>query len=177
MSLNKYSWPRSEWKLVGVVRSFVTRDEGSNLVEFALSALIFCAVLFGIFYFSLALYTAHFVTNAADDAARYAVVRGSSWNGTSCQSVSSYDCTATSTNVSNYVLSTIPPAISPANLTIATTWPGTTSSGGTCDTFNGANSPNCQVEVQVGYAFALPIPLGGARSLNLSSTSSMTIAR
>jgi Flp pilus assembly protein TadG len=151
--------------------------EGSNLVEFALTALIFCAILFGMFYFSLALYSAHFVTDAADDAARYAAVRGSSWNGISCQSAATYDCTATAADVSDYVLSTVPPAISPSNLIVSTTWPGTTSNGGTCDTAEGANSPNCQVVVQVSYSFPLPWPLTGAKTLPLSCTSSITIAR
>jgi Flp pilus assembly protein TadG len=157
-------------------QGILTQEEGSNLVEFALAALIFCAALFGILYFSLALYTAHFVTGAADDAARYAMVRGSTWS-TTCASVSSSNCTATSTNVDNYVLSTVPPAISPANLTISTSWPGTLSGGGSCDTYNGANSPNCQVVVEVSYAFNLPLPLMLHSNMNLSSTSTMSIVR
>jgi Flp pilus assembly protein TadG len=158
-------------------RRLLQADDGSNLVEFALASLIFFAVLMGIYYFSIALYIDHFVANVADAAARYAVVHGSTWNGASCASVSSYDCTATSNDVNNYVLSMIPPGISPSGLNVTTSWPGTTSTGGTCDTENGSNSPNCLVVVQVNYSFTLPLLLVGQRTMSLSSTATMTIVR
>jgi Flp pilus assembly protein TadG len=158
-------------------QNILCEEQGSNLVEFAIASLIFLTALLGILYFSLALYADHFVTDAADAAARYAIVRGSTWNGVTCQSASTYQCAATSTDVSNYVLNNLPPAILPANLAVSTTWPGTTTTGGACDTESGANSPNCEVVVQVSYSLNLPLPLLNLQLLPLTSTSSMTIAR
>jgi Flp pilus assembly protein TadG len=152
-------------------------DEGSNLVEFAICALVFLAALFGIMYFSLAFYTSHVIADATDNAARYAIVRGSSWSGMSCQSTAAYDCDATSNDINNFVQKALPPAIVPAGLTVSTSWPGTNANGKACDTENGANSPNCLVVIQINYSFSLPIPLIGQRVLPISSSSSMTIAR
>jgi Flp pilus assembly protein TadG len=152
------------------------QDAGSEIVEFALSISVWIGGAFLIMYGSFALYTAHFVANAANEAARYAIVRGSSWNGVSCSS-SPYDCTASSTDIQNYVIQSLPPGLSSANLAVSTSWPGTTSSGSTCDTEDGENSPNCLVKVTVSYTFSFPVPFFTQNTLPLSSSSSMTISQ
>lgn len=58
-------------------------DRGSESVEFALSFSLWIGAAFMIMYGSFALYAAHFVANAAEEAGRFAMVRGSSWNGAS----------------------------------------------------------------------------------------------
>ena len=149
-------------------------DGGSEIVEFAFSICVWMMGAFLVMYGSFALYAAHFVANAADEAARFAIVRGSSWNGASCSS-NLLDCTASSTDIKNYVVRMLPPGLSSSNLTVSTSWPGTTSTGGTCDSEDGVNSPNCIVQVTVGYRFKFPLPFFAQSALPLSSSSSMTI--
>jgi Flp pilus assembly protein TadG len=168
-------WHRIPFGVITASRLW-TEDDGSEIVEFALSISVWMAAAFLIMYGSFALYAAHFVANAANEAARYAMVRGSSWNGTSC-STSLLDCTATSSDVSKYVKNSLPPGLSAANLTVSTAWPGKTSTGTTCDTEDGANSPNCVVNVTVSYSFRFPVPFFTQNTLPFSSTSKVTITQ
>ncbi|WP_348263882.1 pilus assembly protein [Telmatobacter sp. DSM 110680] len=151
-------------------------DCGSESVEFALSFSLWIGAAFLIMYGSFALYAAHFVANAAEEACRYAMVRGSSWNGASC-SANALDCTATSDDISSYVKSALPPGMSSANLSVSSSWPGTTASGDTCDTEDGVNSPNCIVKVTVTYQFTFPVPFFTQNTLPLKSTSIVTISQ
>ena len=157
------------------LRRMHSEDLGVNLVEFALSISIVLAAIFGVLYFSMALYADHFVANAAKDATRYAMVRGSSWNGTTCATTSSFSCTATSTDVTNYVDSTVTPGLTTSNLTVNTSWPGTDPTGDTCDTTNGKNSPYCTVTVSVSYSFDWPLPFLPPNTLALTSKSTVAI--
>jgi Flp pilus assembly protein TadG len=154
----------------------LNNESGSSLVEFSLTfgLLLLCA--FGIIWCSVAFYVEHFVTNAAKEATRYAMVRGSSWSGGSCSSYSSFSCSASSEDVSSFVDSIVPPGIDATQLTVTTTWPGTDPLGNTCDTANGANSPSCVVDVQVSYPFSLSLPFLSANTIVLSSSSSEVIA-
>ena len=149
---------------------------GSEAVEFALAISLWMIFGFVVMYASFALYAAHFVANAADEAARYAIVRGSSWGDTSCSS-NSLDCEASSSDVANFIANSLPPGLSAANLTVSTTWPGTTSSGTTCDAVDGNNSPNCLVKVQVSYNFSFPVPFISQSVVPFTSSSQMSILR
>lgn len=149
--------------------------EGSTLVEFALSVSIIIALLFWIFYASMALYADHFTENAARAATRYAMVRGSTWGGATCSSPSSLECTATDTDVSNYVKALVSPGLDSSALSVTTTWPGTTPSGATCETSEGNNSPYCSVVVQVTYNFDLTVPFLPHQQIGLSSAASAPI--
>jgi Flp pilus assembly protein TadG len=157
------------------IRTLIREEAGSELIEFALCAPLLFAFMFGIVFFSLALYADHFVANVAKEAARFAVVRGSTWNGALCSATSSYDCTATSNDITNFVIGALPPGLSPGSLTVSTTWPGTTSTGDACDTLNGANSPECIVTIQVSYLFTFPLPFVKGGAIPMTSNSSMTI--
>lgn len=154
----------------------VRDDNGSEAVEFALASCIWMAISFVVMYVSFGLYAAHFVANAAEEGARYASVRGSSWNNTSC-SARTLDCTASSSDISNYVTNAAPPGLSTSNMSISTSWPGTNPSGTTCDIADGSNSPNCIVKVTVSYNFSFPIPFIMNSQRLFSSTSQMTIVR
>jgi Flp pilus assembly protein TadG len=151
-------------------------ERGSELVEFALSISIVLASIFAVMYFTLALYADHYVANAAKEGARYAMVRGSSWNGAACATTYSFSCTATKANVTSFVESTLTPGLTADNLTVTTSWPGTTSSGQTCDTTDGNNSPYCIVGVQVSYSFDSFLPFLPQQTIKLSSTSTVTIS-
>jgi hypothetical protein len=135
-------------------------QRGSTLLEFGLVIIVMLMFLFGIIDFGRALYTYHFVSNAAREATRYASVRGSA-----CKLPS--PCPAQPSDISNYVVSITPSGINPANVSVDTNsgdiWPGTgpgSSSGnnGGCDTTNGPNSPGCLVYVQVSYPFNFILP-------------------
>jgi len=153
------------------------RDEnGSEAVEFALAFSVWVAAAFMIMYVSFALYAAHFVANAAQEGARYASVRGSSWSNASC-SASALDCTASSTDISSYVKNAAPPGLSTSSINVSASWPGNTSSGAACDTADGSNSPNCTVRVTVSYNFSFPLPFITNSQRLFSTTSQMTIVR
>lgn len=152
-------------------------QEGATLVETALSYGILLALLFGIIEIAFALYTYNFVSEAAREGARYAIVRGS----TSCTNTPSLtNCNATGTQIKSYVQSLGFPGFTTSNLNVTTTWftasasPGTTwssCSSGTC------NAPGNAVNVVVTYAFPLSIPFWKSQTVNLSSTSQMIIAQ
>jgi Flp pilus assembly protein TadG len=166
--------------LTGVDRHGVAREEGGTLVEFALVLVLFLTVLFGIMEFSRFMYTYHFVSNAAREATRYAVVRGSTWKATSCGGVTStLCCDAAGTDVTDFVTSITPPGITSDSLTVTTTWPGTAPSGakGKCTTTNGVNSPGCLVEVEVSYPFTFILPFISKSTFTLESTSEMVITQ
>jgi Flp pilus assembly protein TadG len=146
-------------------------EVGSNIVEMALVSSALLAVLFGIVEISLALYTYNYVSDAAREGTRYAIVRGSS-----CSVLT--NCGVTSAQIQTYVQNLGYPGLNPANTTITTTWlspsattPVTwTACGSTC------NAPGDAVQVKVTYSFRLSIPFVPNSTLNLHSTSLMVIA-
>jgi Flp pilus assembly protein TadG len=150
-------------------------ESGEVLIEFAISICVLLAMTFGIMEFSRAIYTSHFLSFAAGQATRYAVVRGSTWVGNNCVSVSTQDCAVTSAEITGYVQSIAPPGMSSAALTTTTTWPGTTAAGGACAESNGANSPNCVVKVVVTYPFTFVLPFMPASTLTFTATSEKAI--
>lgn len=153
---------------------FYEDESGSILIEFAASSLIMLTVIFGILDCCRAIYADHFVANAARDATRYAMVRGYTWNGTSCSTVTTVNCLATATDVTNYIKSTVPLGVSLSNVTVNTTWPGTLPSGGPCDgTAN--SSPSCVVTTTVNYSFNFVLPFLPKNALVLTSTSAVAI--
>lgn len=157
--------------------------EGSALVEMAISSVIFLSILFGIVEFSMALYTYNYVSDAAREATRYAMVRGS----TSCTNTpglspcGTSQTGATATDISNYVKGLGFPGIDATNrTTVTTTWYTPPASGSTtwtqCTTGT-CNQPGYAVDVQVAYRFPLSIPFWRATTLNLSATSRMVISQ
>jgi Flp pilus assembly protein TadG len=148
------------------------------MVEFALVAIVLFTCIFGIMGCSLAFYAYHFTAYAAREATRYAMVRGSTWGGISCASVSTLNCNATTSNVTAYVQSIVTPGISAGPmLSVVTTWPGTNlpNSSGTCSTSTGNNSPGCLVMIQVTYSFSYLLPFLPTSPLNLKSISEVVI--
>jgi len=158
-----------------MLRSYLNRflrdNAGSALVEFALSAVLLVMVLFGIIECCFALYINNYVSDAARNAARYAVVRGSGCSGMP-------DCGITSAGIQTYLRSTAYPGITPGNLTATATWlslnPGPPATWTVCA--NQCNAPENSVRVQVNYAFTLAIPFWRSKSITLSSTSQMVIS-
>jgi Flp pilus assembly protein TadG len=158
------------------LRRFRQDQSGNELVEFALCAVILFTVIFGIIDCSRALYADHYVAYVANEATRYAMVRGSTWQGTSCTTPSSFSCDATASDVTNMVTSITPLGFVASNLSVTSTWPGTTPAGSACGTTNGMNSPGCVVQVTVTYSFDFVLPFLPANTLNLQSTSAVAIS-
>lgn len=155
----------------------LAQDEGANAVEMAVSCSVLFAVLFGICQMSLALYAYEFTADAAREATRYAMVRGS----TSCTNTPNLtNCNATAANIQSYVQSLGFPGITSANVAVTTSWytassttPTTWSAcaSGTC------NAPGDLVKVVVTYPLSFTIPFTGNQAFSVSSTSQMVISQ
>ncbi|WP_212733199.1 TadE/TadG family type IV pilus assembly protein [Terriglobus roseus] len=170
-------WERKPGRVIALSLQQCRRDNsGSGLVEFALTIATLMTLVLGIAYCALALYTDHYVADAARAGARYAMVRGATW-GVTCASATSYNCTATSSSVQAYLLSLAPLGVKAANTTIVTTWPGTTTAGSTCYLLNGIKGLGCSVKVSVTYAFGLSLPLVPNTAILMTSSSTMPITQ
>jgi Flp pilus assembly protein TadG len=132
-------------------------ERGSELVEFAAVFTVLFMFLFAIMDLSRALYSYHFVADAAREGTRYAMVRGST-----CTSWSTA-CPASSSDIQTY-LKSVPAGINPQSVTVTTTW--------TPD-----NKPGSVVQVQVQYSFKPIFPLIPKTALVLTSTSQMVISQ
>lgn len=154
------------------IKRTLSAEEGATLIEAAVSLVVLLALFVAIMQICLALYASHFVADAAREASRYAIVRGS----TSCSnSPSLVDCNASADEIQNWVRSLGYPGIDPVNLTVTTTWP---SSGADCyPSTSPCNNPGNLVSVAVTYTFPLNIPLWKNATINLSSTSQMVISQ
>ncbi len=169
------------------LQQFGCEDRGSNLVEFSLVASLLFILLLGVVDCSIAFYADHFVSYAAEEAARYAAVRGADWSSTCSTSAPpgfalNYDCQASASDIQNYVQSLAPPGLVPSSITVNTTssfvWPATTPDCSTapctpCAT--NSNSQGCFVRVQVSYPFTFTMAVLPHSSINLTATSEKVI--
>lgn len=157
---------------VAGIRIALDGEEGGTVIEAAISFALMIALVVAIFQISLALYASHFVADAAREASRYAIVRGSS----SCSnSPNLTNCNATADEVQSWVRNLSYPAIDPQHLTVTTTWP---SSGVDCyPSALPCNNPGNLVNVAVTYGFPLNIPFWKSRTINLKSSSQMVISQ
>jgi len=162
----------------------VVDDCGAQLLEFALSASVLIALLIGIIYTCFAIYTGHFVSEAALAGARWAMVRGSA----SCINTPNLtDCNATATQIQTYVQGLSYPGIESHSLTVTPTWcsaSGTTPATWTSCSSATSNAPGNAVQVLVSYPFPLPIPsltlstlTFTTKTFTFSSTSQLVISQ
>jgi|HubBroStandDraft_1064217.scaffolds.fasta_scaffold42762_2 Flp pilus assembly protein TadG len=161
-------------------------EHGTELVEFAMTALVLILLLFGILELMLAMYAYHFTTYAAQEGSRFAMVRGNTWSENTSSTCSTsappnftmaYDCTASASDIQNYVQSLATGGIKPSGVTTNTTstdvWPGTNPDG----TATGCTTPNskgCMVKVTVSYTFDL-VPFMHLTALPITATSEKVI--
>jgi Flp pilus assembly protein TadG len=154
-------------------RSSLLSEKGSTIIEMALGSIILFTMIIGAFEICLALYTYNFISEAAREGARYAIVRGSG-----CTSVT--NCNATSAQIQTYVRSlAYGGTASSANMTVTTIWLSASSTTPTTWTSCGAtqcNAPGNAVQVKVTYALPLMLPFRATNTWNMSSTSQMVIA-
>jgi Flp pilus assembly protein TadG len=154
-------------------------DSGNTLVETAFSIAILLTLLVGIMECGLLVYSYHFISNAAREGARYAIVRGTTWSqppwnasGT-CASYTDAGCIASSQNIQDYVASLAFPGIDSSNIQVTPTWYSLP--GGTANVAYNAAGDYVQVKVQ--YTFPLSIPFVPKKSITMSSTSEMVITQ
>jgi Flp pilus assembly protein TadG len=154
------------------IRRRVLCERGQATVEMALASMIMLSMFIGIIEMALALYTNDFISEAAREGARYAMVRGSS-----CTSLT--NCGATPAQIQTYLRSlSLGGAASATNMTVTTTWLSASTTIPTTWTSCGAtecNAPGNAVQVKVSYAFPLTLPWLAKSTLNMSSTAQMVI--
>lgn len=149
-------------------------EDGATLVEFALACTMFLAILIGIIETSLAAYTYNFVSEAARDGARYAIVRGAN-----CKYMP--DCGATNATIQTHVQGMNYPGINTSNLTTSTTWYSAATAPPnmvwtSCDTTQ-CDAIGNAVKVTVYYTFPLQVPGMSALTINMSNSSMMVISQ
>lgn len=174
---------RTASHLVRKVRvAAILGEEGGSLVEMALSCLILIPVLFGIIQLSIGLYCYHFAADAAREATRWAIVRGGNCNGifnsAYCSPTDGSGTGATANDIAQFVKTLGYPYS--ANVTTTTNWcinPLTIPATWTTCSATKNNTPGNQVQVTVSYSYPLIIPFLKSNTLNLGSTSSMTIVQ
>lgn len=164
------------------IAASLSDDTGSNLVEMAITSSVLLAMLLGICQISFALYISQFTSDAARQASRYAMVRGS----TSCLNTPNLtNCDASATEIQNFVQGLDFPGIQTSNVTATTTWcaasttqPTSSSptSWSSCSSGT-SNAPGNLVEVNVSYPLTFTIPFVHTFSLNIASQSQMVIAQ
>jgi Flp pilus assembly protein TadG len=144
-------------------------EQGSALVETAISLAILLTFLFGVIEVSLMLYTYHFIAEAAREGTRYAIVRGSTCTGFPSA------CPAADTDVENYVEGLGFPGIDSTKMQVTASYAPYPSTK-TCSPSSLCNNAGNMVTVTVTYAFPFSIPFVPANTVNMSSTSAMIIA-
>lgn len=132
-------------------------ERGSAVVEFAAAFTVLFMFLFAIMDLSRALYSYHFIADAAREGTRYAMVRGAT-----CTSYTTA-CPAAASDIQTY-LKNVPAGINPSSLTVTTTW-------------NPNNSPGSVVQVQVRYSFQPIFPLMPKGALVMTSSSEVVISQ
>jgi Flp pilus assembly protein TadG len=145
-------------------------EQGSASVEFAASAIVFFLTLIGLMKMCLAIYTFHFVSEAAREGARFAIVRGSACSGFGSA------CPASKTDIQNYVQSLSYPGISSAAETVITTY-SAYPTGTSCTPSASCNNPGNLATIKVSYAFPLAIPFMTTKTYTMSSTAEMVISQ
>jgi len=150
---------------------WLARDRADTATESAVVIFLLLSLLLGILAFGHALYTYHFVANAARVATRWASVRGYT-----CQGLGG-GCPAAASDVTTYVSNVAGLGLNPSNLTVNTTWLPSPSTSFTppCAAYN--NYPGCVVQVQVVYKYNFLFPFLPSSSFNMQSTSQMVISQ
>ena len=155
------------------IRSSIRSEEGATLAEFGVSCAALCLMLYGIIQVSLLVYTYDFVSEAARDGARYAIVRGSKCTGLT-------DCNATSAQIQTHVRTLNFPAINTGILTATAVWCQAASAPPNMTWSNCGTSTNIQgnaVKVTVQYPYPFNIPFWGKQTVNLSNSSQMVMSQ
>lgn len=145
------------------------RQRGGALVEFAVVAPVMLIFLLGIVQFGLLLFAYHATDYAARLGARYASVRGSS-----CQDSS---CPISESALQTYLRQNVPGA-SHATVTAAYASPDPTTYTGILNTIDCTKQdPGCFVTVTVSNAVGFDIPFVHEGTMTLTSSSTQIVTQ
>jgi len=146
------------------------RARGSTLAEFAFMIPLLLMGMFGVIDFGRAMYSYHFVSEAAREATRWASVRG--------KDCTDYPqaCPAKPSDVTDYVQSIAPPGIDSSRgaLTVDTNWVAPPGNASMCSP--DPKNAGCAVQVQVTYNFKFILPFLPNSTYQMQSTSEMIIS-
>jgi Flp pilus assembly protein TadG len=147
--------------------NFATGEDGSSLVEFALTLTALFTLLFCFMELCLVFYSYDLISELARQGTRYAMVR----SGT-CLTSGNSSCTASATQVNTFVTSIGLPNLARGSIVAATSYcpPAST----TCTS---TNTVGQVVQVKVTYAFPITMHFVPKDSLTLTSISRMTIVQ
>jgi Flp pilus assembly protein TadG len=154
-------------------------EDGQTLIETAVSILILVTFLIGMMEISLAGYSYHIVSELAQEATRYAMIRGSTaagTAGTACTAPGPPTCVAQSADIQTFVKNFGFPGIDPSKMTVTPAW-AAFASGSSCPSTGPCNSPGNSITVTVQYNYPMAVPFVSVRTISMSSTSSMIIAQ
>lgn len=153
-------------------------EQGQSVVEAALSMFAMLILIFGVIESSWAIYCDHYLGNVAHEATRYAIVRGGSW-ASSCSGYASSQCTASPTDIANFVANNNFPGINITASEVCVQYfssvPSATSSS--CSANSSPKAPGNIVQVTINHPFVLTVPGLPQITWNLASTSQMVIAQ
>jgi Flp pilus assembly protein TadG len=153
-------------------KKLLAGERGQSLVETAVSISILMIMVIGVIEGGWLLYTFHYLSYAARQGSRYAMVRGSACNASNGMD----NCpNATSDQIQTYVRSVRFPGIDPNQVSVTVNWSAGPQTGGSCT--SPCKDPGDQVLVTTTYPFPLSIPFIPASQVNMSSTSEMVIAQ
>ena len=158
--------PRHLRLATGRSSSGLRGERGTSTIEFALGASLLFMTVVGILTMMFALYSYNVVSEAAREATRFAIVRG-----TACHFATA--CPAASGDIQTYVQHLGFPGSS--NLVATPAW-SAYPAGGNCKS-PGCNGPGDQVAVTVTYQFPVVIPFVPRRTLSMSNTAAMVISQ
>jgi Flp pilus assembly protein TadG len=154
-------------------------EEGQTIVETAMSIIILLTFMFGVFEAGLAIYSYHFISEAAREGTRYAIVRGSSAGTTACTAPGPPTCIAqggsNTGDIATYVKYLGFPGINPGNMTVNSSW-SAYANGSSCPASpSPCNSPGNLVTIVVTYNFPLTVTFVPKKTYAMSSTAAMII--
>jgi len=145
-------------------------QRGNSLVEHALVLTFLLTVMFGVIDFGRALYTYHFVSNAAREATRWASVRGFT-----CSNLSG-GCPASAADVQTFAANVpVGMGLDPSNIKATTSWVPPPNNSPACATHD--NNPGCVVQVKVTYDYHFFMPFLPSSLVKMTSTSEMVITQ
>jgi hypothetical protein len=182
-------------KRLGREANQLQQEDGASLIEVSVSMAVFLSLILGVIQILMALYAYNFVSDAAREGTRYAVIRGEdscypnpSFPNCNLQPSSIKSNTNPDANpVLSYVDSFRYPGLDQKNLSAVVTWwvanqtpNGHTSwttpcTGKVDDKGNACNAEGNAVRVVVTYSFPLSIPWMHKSIAKVSSTSQMVI--
>jgi len=153
---------RPAWHQVRPTRSWIGWSRGQTYAEFMMVVLPTVSLIFGIFSFAMTVYTYSFLSNAARDAVRYAIVHGSKSSSP-----------ASSDDIQTFVRGEAK-GINPGSITVTSCW-NPQAPPNQCPGPTGNNAPGKVVSVSVAYSYHPFYPFASV-TLPLSSSAQMVIS-